>query len=154
MGAVWFAVLMPWHFLVKIGFAVICVLVAVVVIRVTYVKSRDMSGTITIDLENKTFRLNGTEYTSFADLDYLESRMFTTTRLPQASGFSATFLTLGVGKNTMVLNSMDSARGLTLPQLEGLHTLVKESSLTDEQKELFESFLATIKVIKNISEKE
>ena len=50
----------------------------------------------------------------------------------------------------MLLNSMDAAKGLTLPQLEGLHKLVLGSSLNEEQKLLFESFVETVKVIKNI----
>lgn len=149
-GGIWFVVLMPWPDFMKAIFGVTVVIIAAIIIKMAYVKNRDLTGDITIDLEKKTFTLNGIDYDSFSRLNSLTSKVFTSTRIPQASGFSATFLTLGVDKNTMLLNSMDAAKGLTLPQLEGLHKLVLESSLNEEQKLLFESFVETVKVIKNI----
>lgn len=149
-GAVWFIVLMPWPVYVKIVFSLVVVLVSVGVVRFAYMKNQEMSGDISIDLEKKTFTLNGKEYSSFSDLDFLSSTVFASSHVPQASGFSATFITLGVGKNTMVLNSMDAAKGLTLPQLAGLHELIKGSSLSEHDQLLFESFMETVKVIKNL----
>lgn len=102
------------------------------------------SGSLVIDIVSKTFSMNGKSFLPYASLDFYD--FSTVGSWGTMNPYSSMYVSIGGEGEIFRFNDDDASKRMKLEEISALSELIAGSSISEEEKQSFEGWVARCKM--------